>query len=172
MSDFDIRKAVHAVMAETDLTSPEEIAAKVAEDVPAKALRAVLARVLRTYVRIELGISRMPTMHVPDPANPVSSPNIRTPGSARSAKVRAIREAAPGWLRDRVYIGNHIWKMIGDCTYENLRYLESERVDNAERSRAAAARYGRLADLVKKHKAARVADLPAHVLIAGEEAAA
>lgn len=158
MTDFDIRKAVHAVMDETDLTSPEEIAAKVAESVPAKDLRRVLATVLRDYVRVEIGRERM----TGPPA----------PNSNRSAKVTAIRDAAPRWLRERVFVGGSAWLLLADCSYENLKFLESERLENAARSAAAAERYGRLADLVKRHKVSRVADLPRRVLDAEEGQAA
>jgi hypothetical protein len=153
MSAYDIRAAVRAVMDETDLTSPEEIAAKVAESVPAKSLRAVLATVLRDYVRIELGRDRSPVLR---------------PAPTGSAKVRAYREYAQRWLRERVFVGDSGWKLLGDCTYENLRYLEQERLVNAERSRLAAARYATLAELVQRHSVARVADLPAALLTEAE----
>lgn len=156
MSDFDIRKAVRAVMDETDLTAPEEVAAKVVESIPANRLRSVLTVVLRDYVRMEFGRARM---------------NGAAPKPARSANVQAIRDAAPGWLRDRVKIADE-WTMLGDCTYENLLYLVADRLQNAARSTAAAEKYQRLADLVAKHKVSRVSDLPRKVLSADEWQAA
>lgn len=156
MSDFDIRTAVRAVMDETDLTSPEEIAAKVAESVPQRDLRRVLATVLREYVRVEIGRARMHTSQ-PEPTK-----------ANRSAKVTAIRSAADRWLRERVFVGDSTWLLLGECSYDNLKFLESERLENAARSAAAAERYGRLANLVKRHKVSRVADLPRRVLDADE----
>lgn len=157
MSDFDIRATVRAVMDETDLTSPEEIAAKVAESVPQRELRRVLATVLREYVRVEIGRARMTTSR--------PEPEVKP---SRSAKVTAIRGAAPRWLRERVFVGDSTWLLLGECTYDNLKFLESERQVNAARSAAAAERYGRLAGLVKRHKVSRVADLPRRVLDADE----
>lgn len=161
MSAYDIRAAVKAVIDETDLTSPEEIAAKVAEMVPGRDLRPTLATVLRDFVRIELGRARsgayQPTAQVP--------PDRLT---NRSAKVSAIRDAAPRWLRERVYTGESGWLLLGDCSYDHLKYLQSERLENAARSAAAADRYGRLADLVKRHKVSRVSDLPRRVLDASD----
>lgn len=156
---FDVRSAVRAVIRETDLTSPDEIAAKVAESVPAGELRAVLAIALRDLVRIEFGRSRMESG-----ASPIHLP---TP-PARSAKVRAIREAAPKWLRDRVCIGGSTHIMVRDCTYENLRYIEAQALIRVDRERATARRWGTLAELVQRHGVERVADLPA-ALIAGVE---
>lgn len=158
-STFSIRSAVRAVIDDTDLASPEEIAAKVAESIPAKELRAVVAVVLRDYVRIQLHQGRLSTSFV-SPSD-VKPSDVKPNGSA---KVRAIRDAAPRWLRDRVYIGAAGWTLLGECTYENLLYLESERLDNAAASTAAAQRYARLAALVKRYKVARVADLPKRVL--------
>lgn len=157
MSDFDIRKAVRAVMDETDLTAPEEVAAKVVESIPANRLRSVLTFVLRDYVRLEFGRARM-NGNAPAPAS-------------RSSKVTAIRDAAPVWLRERVSTADG-WTMLGDCTYENLLYLVADRLQNAARSTAAAEKYQRLADLVAKHKVARVSDLPRKVLSADEWQAA
>jgi hypothetical protein len=157
MAEYDIRKAVKAVMDGSDLASPEEIATKVAEGVPPRNLRSVLATVLRVYVRVELGRERMAT-------SPRQAPEAKAPVKAnRSAKVAAIREAAPRWLRDRVFVGTQ-WLLLGDCSYVHLKFLESERTANASRSAAAAARYGHLAELVKQYHVSRVADLPRAVL--------
>lgn len=164
--DFDVRAAVRAVMAETDLAEPSDIAAKVAESIPAKQLRAVVAVVLRDYVRIQLHEGRRATdfAALADVSPAGVKPNA-------SAKVRAIRDAAPRWLRDRVFIGVG-WTLLGECTYENLRYLESERRDNAAASTAAAEYYARLAELVRRHNVACVADLPLHVLAESDRQAA
>ncbi|HEY6110034.1 MAG TPA: hypothetical protein VIV56_14140 [Gemmatimonadales bacterium] len=152
MTDYDIRAAVRAVMDETDLTAPEEVAAKVAGDVPAKSLRPVLAFVLRDYVRIQFGVERMS--------------NHLHPLPTRSAKVEAYREYAARWLRERVHVGNSEYKLLGDCTLDNVRYLEAERRENAARSLAVAERFAQLAEVMARHKARRVADLSPQVLSA------
>lgn len=160
MTSYDIRAAIRTMIDETDLTAPEDIAARVVQEVPEDQLRAVLAMVLREYIRVELGRQRM----APQPGP--------TPAPTRSAKVSAIRAAGPKWLRDRVFVGNSTWLMLGECGYEQLRYLESERRTNAARSVAAADRYARLAELVETYNVPRVADLPVEVLNnEGEEAA-
>lgn len=145
MTAYDIRAAVRAVLAETDLTDPQEIATKVAEAVPAGDLRATVALLLRDYVRV--------TFH---PAHPSTPP-------ARSAKRAALKEWAETYLRERVHVGG-AYLMLGDCSYDNLCFLVTERIENAARSTAAAARYRRLADLVEQYGVERVADLPADVI--------
>jgi len=154
MSEFDVRKAIRAVMDETDLTAPEDVAAKVAESVPAKHLRSALEVALRDYVRISFHrASTRWTRSTPAPA------------ANQSAKVTAIREVeAPRWLRERVYAGPAGWLFLGDCTEANLRYMEAERVENARRSEAAAEWFAGLAALVAQHKVGRVAELPVQVL--------
>src|SRR5262249_54237544 len=132
------------------LISPEDIAARVAKAWPANRLRSAFAYILRDFVRIEMGRGR----------NHDSA--LRPTGSA---KVRAIRAEAPKWLRDRVYVGTG-WTLLGQCGYEELLYLESERLDNAAKSNAAAKRYRRLADELKRHKVGKVADLPNKAVLA------
>lgn len=149
MSDFDLRKAIRTVLDETDLSSPEEVAQKVAESIPANRRLAVLAMALRDTVRIEMSRIRN------DPP-----PSLK--GNA-SAKVRAIREAAPKWLRDRVYVGTG-WTLFGDCSYEEVLYLRTERLENAARSHAKGEHYGRVAAEMKRCRVTRVADLPRRVL--------
>jgi hypothetical protein len=154
MTDFDLRRSIRAIVEETDLASPEEITEKLAGQIPARDLRAVVTVLLRDYVRVELSRLRMGA-HGGD--NPDATTN-------RSAKVAAIRAAAPRWLRDRVFVGGSEWKLLGDCTADNLSYLQQERRDNAARSLAAAEFFASLEKLVRRHKVARVSDLPPRAL--------
>jgi len=153
MTDFDLRRSIRAIVEETDLASPEEITEKLAGQIPARDLRAVVTVLLRDYVRVELSRLRMRTGS--------DSPDATT---NRSAKVAAIRAAAPRWLRDRVFVGGSEWKLLGDCTADNLAYLQQERRDNAARSLAAAEFFASLEKLVRRHKVARVSDLPPRTL--------
>ena len=153
MSDFNLRGEVRAILDETDLATPEEITDKLIGAIPREAIPSVLHVLLRDWVHVELSRYRMKP---PEPAAPSA------PG--RSAKVRAIRDAAPGWLRDRVWIGGAAYALMGDCTYENLQFLQADREQSAARHLASADAFARLAGLVRKHKAARVGDLPKRVL--------
>jgi hypothetical protein len=165
VTGYDIRNAVRQAIEETDLAQPEDIAAKVTENVPSKHLRQVLEEVLRDYVRIELGrqrrnVAQPVPLAEPGAILPSKAHSISTPGSA---KVRAIRDAAPRWLATRVHVGCSTWKSLGDCTYEDLTFLVSERLGNAEQLRLKANQYQQLANLVQRYKVSFVADLPAAV---------
>lgn len=161
--DFDIRQAVRAVIDETDLASPDEIADKVVGNVPTSQLRRVVRVLLRDFVRIELHSGRQPA-----PPPPVG----------QSSKVTAIRDAAPRWaamLRQRVHVGNSEWKFLAECSYENLMFLATERRQNAARNLKAANGYEVLAKALTTHGVSRVEDLPTSVvasLVEDDEAAA
>jgi hypothetical protein len=99
---------------------------------------------------------------VPRPV--IKVPPARRPG--RSAKVAAIRESGPKWLRDRLNTGAdpREWKRIGDCSFTDLMFAAAQRRDQAARTSAAAERLERLAELVQAHGVDRVRDLPESVL--------
>jgi hypothetical protein len=160
MTDYDLRASIRVVMDETDLASPDEIATKVAAGIPRDQLRAVLVLTLKAFVHAEMTRIR---------------PRLRGAGldspAADSAKVRAIREAAPRWMRERVFVGTD-WRLLSDCTYENLLFLVQDRMTHAAQNQAAADRYQRIADAVKRHKVSRVADLPKTALTRLESVAA
>jgi len=102
--------------------------------------------------------------HVPPPARQ----------SARSAKVAAIRAAAPKWLEDRYCVGSgdDDWKFLGDCGFADLMFAATQRREQAARTSAAAERLEGLAELVRSHGVDRVRDLPEAVLASVGGAAA
>src|SRR5688572_9456756 len=138
MSDFNLKHEIKKVIDSTDLANPHDIAAKVAESIPAKLLRVALAQALPELVRVELGRAR--THAVPQP----------TTASNRSSKVTGIREAWRRHLRDRVHVGRGIWQMLADCTAENFRAAAEERRANAAANLAAADRYDGYAEACEK----------------------
>jgi hypothetical protein len=123
MTDFDLRALVRSVIDETDLPSPRDIAAKDAEMVPDEHLRAALALALVSLAHDEVTRTRM--------ANVASA--------APSAKVAAIRAAAETWrraLHDRVHVGAGDWKLLADCTADDLAFAAEERREMARRNAA------------------------------------
>ena len=160
---FDLRVAVAEVLDGSGLTSLDEIAAKVAANVPSKDLRAALALALRPYVRELVGRRRM--------ANPVLHPGVtraEIERSARSPKVAAIRAQHAAWLRDLVHVEGG-YKPLGECDYDDLMFAATERRELAVRNVRQAERLEQIAELLHEHDVETVADLPAHVL--GGEAA-
>jgi hypothetical protein len=159
MSDFDIRAAIREVVDSSDLTDPGEIAAKVAEQVPAPKLRHVLAMVLRDYVRVEL--HRYRTWRKPvEPA----------PKPARSPHQAAVRE----WvrvLRQPVAVEENVWKQFGECSADDLAFLAGDRRQNAADSIAAAERFEKYAAALDESGAETVADLSDAVIASIEDGA-
>lgn len=148
---YNLRAAVDQVIDESGLIDPREIARKVAENVPARHRVDVLAEALADFVRVRQGQRRA--------ANPAIGP-----ASGRSAKVAAIRDGWRRYLQDSVHVGDAVHLPLGQCTYADLTYAAGERQTLAARNLAAARRYESLAELLKRHDAERVADLPAEVL--------
>lgn len=162
--DFNIRREIRAVIDETDLTSPHDIAAKVAENVPAKLLRLALAQALPEIARHELGVLRS---HLYNESAEV--PARGQARSNRSAKVVAIRQASAGWreaLRERVHVGGGEWLLLAECTAEHLRYAAGERRLIASRTLVAAERYEQLGAACDEHGVDCVANLPESALAA------
>lgn len=150
MSDLhDLYQQVRAVLDETDLTDPHEIAAKVADQLPAKELRQAVRELLAAYVRTQF--ARL-------------TPRGYDPTSTYSAKRAAIAAAAPDWLRRRVCVAPGRFALLGECGYDALHYAEQTRRDHAARVEAAADWFHELAEAVKSHKVPRVDALPPAVL--------
>lgn len=168
MTDFDLHALVRSVTETSGLLGPREIAAKVAENVPRAKLRDALAAALVPFVREDLTRLRATAPIGPRP----SAPSNRN--SARSPKVRAVREAWRKVLAGQVHVGHGQWQVLADCSYDNVVFLANERHEVARRTAASGDRFERLASAMKKHKVSRVSELPESVLaeILSDEAAA
>ncbi|NUQ97871.1 MAG: hypothetical protein HOY79_15390 [Streptomyces sp.] len=189
MTDFSLRHLIREVLDSSTLSDPHAIAAEVARRIDDADLRTALEQCLADPVREEIRKNRnggLPTLATALPSAPRltlhTQPDVMTeqPGGAprpvvkaapvrrpaRSAKVAAIRESGPKWLRDRLNTGAEPreWKRIGDCTFTDLMFAAAQRRDQAARTSAAAERLEQLAELVRAHGVERVRDLPASVL--------
>ena len=97
--------AVRAVLADTALTDPTDIAAAAFTKLDADDHAAILLAVLRDVARLEIGRARVRTT------------------SARSPFVEGMRAlAAQGVFGMRVFVGG-AWKLYGDCDSVELRAL-------------------------------------------------
>jgi hypothetical protein len=163
-SNFDLRAAVAKVLDTSDLAEPDEIASKVAENVAARDLRSALALALVPYVRIQMDNSRRSNVILNGDSD------VQRKQSARSPKVAAIRDAWAAALRDRVHVSDG-WKLLGDCTYEDLLFAAEERREKARQNVARAERFEWLAERLQANGVARVADLPKNDLRELEAAA-
>lgn len=164
---FDLHALVRSVTDGSGLLGPREIAAKVAENVPANKRLAVLQEALVPYVRIYLQHARQPIS-----AAPTGTGNRN---SARSSKVSAIREGWRKTLAGQFHVGGGEWQTLADCSYENVAFLAAERRDVAARTIAAAEMFEALAKAMRKAKVDHVRELPESVLariLTTEDAAA
>lgn len=159
---FDLRAAVADVSA--DLTDIDEIASKVAENVPSRELRATLTEALRPYVR-EFITRRRATNPVLAPA---SAAAVRP---ARSDKVARIRAMGRAWLRENIHVGDGERKQLADCTYQDLMFAAEERRENARRNLAKADRFEEIANMLNDRGVSTVAELPTEDLQGWSEAA-
>jgi hypothetical protein len=173
MSKYNLRTDVKSVLASTSLTDPGEVADKVAESMPANALRAALRVTLRSYVRQIMSEERTSSADQTSTGSGqrTSDAQSRSAAAGRSSKVRAIRDGWKRHLEDRVHVGSE-WMLLGDCTHDNLIALATEREEIAAKTEAWAQHYRRLAGLVAEHGVAQVRDLPAEVLAPAIGAAA
>lgn len=153
--EFDLHALVRSVSDGGGLLGPREIAAKVAENVPAKLRLAALEEALVPYVREYLTRARSVR-----PLIPVSGSR----NSARSSKVAAIRDGWRRTLAGQFHVGSGQWQVLADCSYENVLFLAAERHENARRSAAAAGMFDALADAMKSAGVDRAGDLSESVL--------
>jgi hypothetical protein len=193
VSDFSLRRLVREVLDTSTMSDPHALADEVLRRIGNDDLRAALGQVLASMVREEIRSSRnggLPvslsspstprTSHLTLHKHPVprqtmeeqpgafASPRLtQSAKRARSAKVAAIRDAAPKWLRDRLNTGGdpREWKRVGDCTFSDLMFAAAQRREQAARTSAAAERLEALAELLRAHKVELVRDLPQSVLV-------
>lgn len=156
--NFDLSGLVRSVTDGSGLRGPREIAAKVAENVPARQRLAALEQALIPYVREYLTRARNAA-----PVTPISAAP-RNRNSANSSRVTAIREAWRKTLVGQFHVGHGQWAVLADCSFDAVMFIAGERRENARRNAAAADMFERLADAVRVASADRVGDLPESVL--------
>jgi hypothetical protein len=154
MTDFNLHQVVADVLDGSDLASPEEIAARVAENVGSKQLRAALAQSLPHYVSRVIQNRRA--------SNVILNPNaVQGPvaNSGRSAKVMGIRNAWARALADRLHVADG-YKLLGECTYNDLMFAAEERRDHARRNSVKADQYAAVAKRLTELGLTKVSELP------------
>lgn len=155
MSSFNARALVRDVLHTSTLADPGDVAEEVFKRIPEEDHAEALRQLLRLFVRQVISEERI--SH--GPAAPVTS----TVNSGRSRKVRAIREDWQRRLDDRLH-GQSEWKLLRDCTYEDLTAAAAERRDLAARNEAWARTYDEWARLLTEHDVKTFGELPAAVL--------
>jgi hypothetical protein len=149
--EFSLSALIRNVVDSTAFVGPDEVAAEVARLIPNDYKDAVLTTCLRSHVHTAL--------------TQIRSGNGRlAPLPTRSAKGDAIRvwgiEQRDRRLTEQLHVGPGEWKLLVDCTAENLRFVAAERMDMARRCESAASTYTALADALDELDVKTVRDLP------------
>jgi hypothetical protein len=150
---FSIQAAVRAVLDETDLTDPGDVADVVIKDMPDEAQRESFRFLLRDFVRVQF--HRYPTE------------NSVTP-KARSAKQEAIRAYAQKWLRGRIFTGED-YKLRADCTQDDVQQIISARFRERDKLDQAGKRWETVLSEMIRHGAESIGDLPTSVIFSLEQ---
>lgn len=145
MTTFDPLDTARDVLVSTKLTDPDAIADEVLSRTPRNGLRAAYRLLLR---RLALDAIRFANMSASEPR--------RTPN--RSSKVAAIRNRHIDYFAQRV-CANGEWKMLGDCTPEDVLDLAAQRREVAARNAAKAGEYEALHSQMIAAGVARARDL-------------
>lgn len=151
VNEFSLSTLIRTVVDTAAFVGPDEVAAEVARLIPNEQKDAVLATCLRSHVHTVITQIR-------------STGAKLAPLPARSAKGDAIRawaaEQRNRRLAEQLHVGNGDWKLLADCTAENLRFVASERMEMARRCEVLASGYDALADALDELDLKTVRDLP------------
>lgn len=149
---FNPLDAAHDILVETRIADPDRIAELVFESTPkreiAQAYKLVLRRVVMDAIRLaNMSAGRADCDAVPTPVN-------------SSSRLRAIRGHHIAKLDQRV-LANGQWKLLGDCTYDDVMDLAAQRHAVATRNALKAAEFEKLAAQMLEFGAKTVRDLEA-----------
>lgn len=161
---YSLPGAVRAILTDTDLTDPGDVADQVAADIPDAELRFCLRLALRDYVRRVMSADR--THQASTTGNQAADDSqfsFVAGGGDPTRNVRAIREAWRTHLRTRYHIAGE-WKMLATLTADDLNVAAQERAAAAAATQAWADRLIDWADLVQEHDVNCFGDLPDVVL--------
>lgn len=134
MSEFDLNKLVTEQIETSGEADPHVIANRLLMQMSAKECREALSQCLGGHVRVVIGRLRM---------NARAADEVQ-PTVGTSKRARAINE-----LDLAVYLGDE-WKILGDCTSDDLERLAAQHDVEADKHAALRDRYARYAQLVRE----------------------
>lgn len=148
---FVLRHCVRDILAGTTEADPGVIAGMVVAHISREDRDAALSHAMRLFVRQVISETR--TGHRPPNVTPIHR-------TSRSSKVTAIRDGWQRRLRDRVHVGQSAWKLLADCTYDDLLAAAAERQDQSDRTAAWAREYRAMASAVLDADVETFGELP------------
>ena len=166
MSTVTLRGILNDVLKTTDLTDPHEIAQAILKRVPESQHVEVLHLLMVDYVRHYLGAQRTSAKLPPLSALPKVITSHHAGGvksKSTSPKVTAIREGWQRHLRERISIGNGAYRLLEQCTYDDLMHAAKQREKIADANKAWARRFHAYAALLTEFDVKTFGELPAEV---------
>ena len=147
-AEFVLRHVVRDVLASSVEADPGILAGQVLARIPKKDRDAALKQAMRSIVRQAMAETRVG--HRPSNNAPIRP----------SSKVAGIRDGWQRRLRDRVHVGESTWKLLADCTYDDLTAAAAERQEQADRNMVWVREYRAMASAVLDAEVERFGDLP------------
>lgn len=145
MSSSSLSDLVRQVAAEHPNAHPHKIAILVAELVPEELLRDYLASVLERVVADVLRANRNAALNSKQ---------------GRSPKVEQRRSWWQRILRERVHVGDSVWKPLGECGIADFDFCIAEREDQIGALQEQITKYRTIRDAMIAHGVETAADLP------------
>ncbi|GAA4923883.1 hypothetical protein [Nesterenkonia rhizosphaerae] len=137
---FDPLAAAKQIIADTDITDPDKIAAEVLSRTPKHQIRAVYASLLRGVAKNAIGQLNMRTSTAHREELHATSPAATRRTPAKSSRVASIRSNHLSYFAQRVH-AQGTWKMLGDCTRDDVLDLIAQRQAKADANLAKAAEF-------------------------------
>lgn len=169
---FSLAALIREVVRTSTFADPVMLAKEVDRRIKKSDRDEALAQALPGLVRETLSLSRRATSFASAPPSEeaTTAPVVQIPEQRRPNRSWKRQGISEYWRRvlvdHRLSVGSDVaaWKVLGDCTSENLFYAADTRDEHARRNAEKASQYRRLAELLIEHGAATVKDLPESVL--------
>lgn len=163
LDGFNLRALVRQVLDDSDAADPTTLSREVLARIEVADIAEALRQAMPTVVHNVVSVARMREPAFITDTRMIDQVTANT-RSARSPKVAAIREMWRQQLHTRYAVGNGEWRLLRDCTADNLDHAATYRDEQARRNAAAADKLRALRKLVVDHDVATVGQLPEAVL--------
>lgn len=151
----ELRELIRSTAEEYPFADPLELAHHVAKLTPKHSLHDFYVEALNQVVSNVLGESRRNAFKALQQPQPQPRPG----NANHSPKLAQRRDWWAELLRQRVPVG-HVWKVIGECTADDLQACIAEREKHIAGFRLQIANFAHLQALLHKHDVRTVAELP------------
>ncbi len=151
---YSINDDIYETVTTSGLTDKHELAAKIAESVPSKQLRATVEALLPQHV---LNVQSRVRGAVFAPRTGAEQRELTTTGRAARLRAMSAKDMVVHVPRDG---SEHESMRLGDCTVDDLDAIACSYTQRAVDNRAFAAKYRKLAGVLSSAGVVRVDELP------------